>query len=61
MKHLNLKLMLLLLLQFGIVNAQSQKVKGIVKDTSGEPLIGVNVLLKLSNLFYYARVLIVLF
>lgn len=49
MKHLNLKLMLLLLLQFGIVNAQSQKVKGIVKDTSGEPLIGVNVLLKGST------------
>ncbi|WP_195333508.1 SusC/RagA family TonB-linked outer membrane protein [Bacteroides salyersiae] len=46
MKHLNLKLMLLLLLQFGIVNAQNQKVKGVVKDASGEPLIGVNVLLK---------------
>ena len=49
MKHLNLKLMLLLLLQFGIVNAQNQKVKGVVKDTSGEPLIGVNVLLKGST------------
>lgn len=35
MKHLNLKLMLLLLLQFGIVNAQSQKVK-VCQDTSTE-------------------------
>lgn len=46
MKHLKIKLMLLLLIQFCIVNAQNQRVKGIVKDTSGEPLIGVNVLLK---------------
>ena len=46
MKHLKIKLMLLLLIQFCIVNAQNQWVKGIVKDTSGEPLIGVNVLLK---------------
>lgn len=46
MKHLNLKLMLLLLLQLGMVNAQNLSVKGVVKDASGDPLIGVNVLLK---------------
>lgn len=46
MKHLNFKLMLLLLLQLGMVNAQNLSVKGVVKDASGEPLIGVNVLLK---------------
>lgn len=46
MKHLNFKLMLLLLLQLGMVNAQNLSVKGVVKDASGDPLIGVNVLLK---------------
>lgn len=46
MKHLNFKLMLLLLLQLGMVNAQNLSVKGVVNDASGEPLIGVNVLLK---------------
>lgn len=46
MKHLNFKLMLLLLLQLGMVNAQNLSIKGVVKDASGEPLIGVNVLLK---------------
>lgn len=46
MKHLKFKLLLLLLLQLSMANAQNQKIRGIVKDTSGEPLIGVNVLLK---------------
>lgn len=49
MKHLNFKLMLLLLLQLGMVNAQNLSVKGVVKDASGDPLIGVNILLKGST------------
>lgn len=49
MKHINTTLVLLLALQSGIVNAQNQRIKGIVKDSSGEPLIGVNVTLKGGN------------
>ena len=57
MKNLTLKFVLTLVLGLGFAFvAEAQTVKGVVKDATGEPVIGAAVVVELKAFLYFAMI-----